>query len=102
MYVFHLILKNEHRTELQTNEQHQKEAKNTGTATADTSAENYRTRRPRDRRESVYWVWLGHRFFILIYDNYIYIENESTYIKESWFRMQTAFHILCLQFTTIF
>ena len=29
------------------------ETKNTGTATADTSAENYRTRRPRDRRESV-------------------------------------------------
>ena len=102
MCVFHLILKNEHRTELQKKEQHQIEIKNTGTATADTSAENYRTRRPRDRRESVYWAWLGHRFSILIFDNYIYIGNESIYIKESWFCMQAAFYILFLQFNTIF
>ena len=52
----------------QTNEQHQIETKNTGTATADTSAENYRMRRPRDRRESVCWTWLGHRLFILIFN----------------------------------
>ena len=74
-------LKNEHQTELQTDEQHQIETKNTGTATADTSAESYRTRRPRDRRESVYWTWLGHRFFILIFDNYIDIGNESIYTR---------------------
>ena len=47
--------------------------------TADMSGENYRTRRPRDRRESVCWAWLGHRFFILIFDNYIHIGNESNY-----------------------
>ena len=47
------ILKKEHQTELQTDEQHQIETKNTGTATAGTSAENYRMRRPHDRRESV-------------------------------------------------
>ena len=73
------ILKNQHQTELQTDEQRQIETKNTGTATADTSAENYRTRRPRDSCESVCWTWLGHRFFILILDNYIDIENESIY-----------------------
>ena len=47
------ILKKEHQTELQTDEQHQIETKNTGTATEGTSVENYRTRRPRDRREPV-------------------------------------------------
>ena len=50
-----------------------------GTATTDTSAENYRTRHPRDRRESVCWTWLGHRFFILIFNNYVDIRNESIY-----------------------
>ena len=54
-------LKNEHQTKLETDE----------------SAENYRTRRPRDRRESVCWTWLGHRFFMLIFNNYIDIGNES-------------------------
>ena len=49
------ILKNKHQTELQTDEQHQIETKNTETA------ENYRTRRPLDRRESVCWTWLGHQ-----------------------------------------
>ena len=34
------IFKKEHQTELQTDEQHQVETKNTGTATADTSEEN--------------------------------------------------------------
>ena len=53
--------KNEHQTELQT----------------DASAENYRTRRPRDRGESVCWTWPGHRFFIVIFNNYIDIGNES-------------------------
>ena len=62
-YVFHF--KKEHQTGLQTDEQHQIETKNTGTATAGTSAENYRTRRPRNRRESVCWTWLGHRFFYI-------------------------------------
>ena len=47
------ILKKEDQTELQTDQQHQIETKNTLTATADTSAENYRTRHPCDRRESV-------------------------------------------------
>ena len=49
--------------------------------TVDTSTENYRMRHPRDHRESVCWTWpwLGYRFLILIFDNYIYIENESIY-----------------------
>ena len=34
------IFEKEHQTELQTDEQHQIETKNTGTAAADTSAEN--------------------------------------------------------------
>ena len=76
-YVFHY--KKEHQTELQTDEQHQIETKNTGTTTADTSAENYRMRRPRDRRESVCWTWLGYLFFILIFNNYVDIRNESIY-----------------------
>ena len=42
------ILKNEHQTEFHADEQHQIKTKNTGTATADTSAESYRTRRPRE------------------------------------------------------
>ena len=48
------IFKKEHQTELQTDEQHQIETKNTGTATADTSVENERTRHPCDRRELVW------------------------------------------------
>ena len=75
------ILKNKHQTELQTDEQHQIETKNTDNATADTSAENYRTRCPRDRRESVCWTWLGHWFFILIFDSYIDIWNETIYTR---------------------
>ena len=56
------------------------ETKNTGTATADTSVENYRMRRTRRyRRESVCWTWLGHRLFILIFNNYVDIRNESIY-----------------------
>ena len=55
------ILKNEHQTELQTDEQHQVKTKNMGTATADT---RLRKTTERDRRESVCWTWLGHRFFI--------------------------------------
>ena len=47
------IFKKEHQTELQTDEQHQIETKNTETATADTSAKNHRTRHPCDRHESV-------------------------------------------------
>ena len=66
------ILKNEHQ-ELQIDEQHQIETKNTRIT------ENCRTRRPRDRCESVCWTWPGHRFFILIFDNYIEIGNESIY-----------------------
>ena len=46
LYVFHL--KNEHQTELHTDEQHQIKTKNTGITTADTSAQSYRTRRPRE------------------------------------------------------
>ena len=42
------ILKNKHQTELHADEQHQIKTKNTGTATADASAESYRTRRPRE------------------------------------------------------
>ena len=76
-YVFHF--KKEHQTELQTDEQHQIKTKNTGTTTADTLVENYRTRRPRDRRESVCWTWLGHLFFILIFNNYVDIRNDSIY-----------------------
>ena len=53
------ILKNEHQTELHTDEQHQIKTKNMGTATADTSAESYITRLVLvNRRESVCWTWL--------------------------------------------
>ena len=38
-----------------------------------------RTRHTRDRCESICWTWLGHRLFILIFDNYIEIGNESSY-----------------------
>ena len=42
------IVKNEHETELHTDEQHQIKTKNMGTATADMYAESYRTRHPRE------------------------------------------------------
>ena len=48
------ILENEHQNELQIDEQHQIETKNTRIT------ENYRTKRPLDRCESVCWTWLGH------------------------------------------
>ena len=67
-YVFHFKRNIKLNFKFQTDEQHQIETKNTGTATADTSAENYRMRRPRDRHESVCWTWLGHRLFILIFN----------------------------------
>ena len=48
-----------------------------GAATADMS--NKQDVLKRDRRESVCWTWLGHQLFILIFENYIHIGNESIY-----------------------
>ena len=72
------ILKKEHQTELQTDEQHQIETKNTGTATADTSAKNYRTRRPCHIATNQF---AGHGVArpSIFYDNYVDIRNESIY-----------------------
>ena len=59
----------------------------------------------RDCRESVCWTWLGHRLFILTFDNYNHIRNESIYKKNQGFDkicLQIAFYILFLQLNTIF